>query len=128
MGLEVQMLKGTGPHFPNPLVTPQDMARLSQEPDVDKELGYVYQAISLTRKELQGRCPLFGFVGAPWYIMFLHRTLMAYMIEGGGSKTYSKAKTWLYKYPKESHDLLQRITDVIVQFLIGQVRAGAQVF
>jgi uroporphyrinogen-III decarboxylase len=53
---------------------------------------------------------------------------MAYMIEGGGSKTYSKAKTWLYKYPKESHELLQRITDVIVRFLIGQVRAGAQVF
>ena len=54
-------------------------------------------------------------------------TLMSYMIEGGGSKTMSKSKAWLYAYPKESHKLLQILTDVIVDFLIGQVRAGAQV-
>ena len=49
------------------------------------------------------------------------------MIEGGGSKTLSKAKEWIFKYPKESHELLGRITDVCVDFLIGQVHAGAQV-
>ena len=52
---------------------------------------------------------------------------MSYMIEGGGSKTMSKSKAWLYAYPKESHKLLQILTDVIVDFLIGQVKAGAQV-
>lgn len=51
---------------------------------------------------------------------------MAYMIEGEGSKTFSKAKTWLYKYPETSKKLLQKITDVIVEYLIGQVEAGAQ--
>ena len=119
MGLEVQMLKGSGPHFPEPLKTPQDLSRLESNVDVDAKLSYVYEAITLTRTKLNGRVPLFGFVGAPW-------TLMAYMIEGGGSKTLSKAKTWLFKYPEASHILLQRITDVVVDFLIGQVKAGAQ--
>ena len=52
---------------------------------------------------------------------------MSYMIEGGGSKTMSKSKAWLYRYPAESHKLLQIITDVVVDFLSGQVNAGAQV-
>lgn len=52
---------------------------------------------------------------------------MSYMIEGGGSKTMSKSKAWLYRHPAESHRLLQILTDVIVDFLVGQVRAGAQV-
>lgn len=52
---------------------------------------------------------------------------MSYMIEGGGSKTMSKSKAWLYRYPDESHKLLQILTDAIVDFLVGQVRAGAQV-
>lgn len=121
MGLEVLMIPGKGPHFPNPLVHPDDMKRLLPAPvDVNTSLSYVYDAITLTRTKLAGRVPLFGFVGAPW-------TLMAYMIEGGGSKTLSKAKTWLFKHEKDSLDLLQRITDVVVDFLIGQAKSGAQV-
>jgi uroporphyrinogen decarboxylase len=95
------------------------MSRLTVNPNVDQELQYVYDAITLTRTELAGRVPLFGFVGAPW-------TLMAYMIEGGGSKNLSKAKTWLFLHPEESHQLLQKITDVVVTFLVGQAKAGAQ--
>ena len=114
------MIAGRGPVFNDPLVTPEDLSRLKTEVNVDKELGYVYDAITLTRHKLEGRVPLFGFIGAPW-------TLMAYMIEGGGSKTLSKAKSWLWKYPTETHGLLQKITDVSVDFLVGQVRAGAQV-
>ncbi|KAL2919848.1 Uroporphyrinogen decarboxylase in heme biosynthesis [Polyrhizophydium stewartii] len=119
LGLEVQMLESKGPHFPEPLVDPSHMSRLAKTVDVDKELGYVFEAITLTRTKLDGRVPLFGFTGAPW-------TLMAYMIEGGGSKTLSKAKAWLFMYPKESHELLQRTTDVIVEYLVGQAKAGAQ--
>ncbi|OMH82904.1 Uroporphyrinogen decarboxylase [Zancudomyces culisetae] len=122
MGLEVQMIKGKGPHFPEPLDTPKDMARLVDMEsgyNVDDKLGYVYEAITLTRKLLDGQAPLFGFIGAPW-------TLMAYMVEGGGSKTFERSKKWLYLYPKESHELLDRITTVSIEFLKGQVRAGAQ--
>ncbi|RDB20521.1 Uroporphyrinogen decarboxylase [Hypsizygus marmoreus] len=117
MGMEVQM--NPGPYFPDPLVTPEDVKKLSPVVDVQKELKYVFNAITQTRIELNGEVPLIGFCGAPW-------TLFAYMIEGGGSKTLQKAKTWLFKYPEESKALLLRIADVCVDFLVGQVRAGAQ--
>ncbi|KAG5644941.1 hypothetical protein DXG03_007406 [Asterophora parasitica] len=117
MGMEVLM--APGPHFPDPLVTPADISKLSNVVDVQKELKYVFDAITQTRKELNGEVPLIGFCGAPW-------TLFAYMIEGGGSKTLQKAKTWIFKYPEESRALLLRIADVCVDFLVGQVKAGAQ--
>ncbi|KAI9225732.1 MAG: uroporphyrinogen decarboxylase [Piptocephalis tieghemiana] len=120
LGMEVTMVPGKGPHFPNPLRTPEDVDRLAKEVDISKELGYVMDALTLCRHELQGRVPLFGFSGAPW-------TLMAYMIEGGGSKTLADAKTWLYRWPEASHALLQRLTDLIVPYLVAQVRAGAQI-
>jgi uroporphyrinogen decarboxylase len=120
MGLEVEMVPGKGPHFPDPLTTPDDLHRLTPSPiDVRQELGYVMDALTMCRKELKGRVPLIGFAGAPW-------TLMAYMIEGGGSKTLSKAKTWLYRWPEESKQLLERITQIVVDFLCAQVDAGAQ--
>jgi len=77
------MVEKKGPHFPDPLQTPKDLSKLNKNPDVNVELGYVFEAITLTRKKLEGRVPLFGFCGGPW-------TLMAYMIEGGGSKSFSK--------------------------------------
>ncbi|TFK29249.1 uroporphyrinogen decarboxylase [Coprinopsis marcescibilis] len=117
LGMEVLM--NPGPFFPEPLVTPSDVSKLRTEVDVNKELGYVFEAITQTRKELDGIVPLIGFCGAPW-------TLFSYMIEGGGSKTLQKAKTWLFKYPEESKALLKRIADVCVDFLVGQVKAGAQ--
>lgn len=109
-----------GPHFPSPLNNPDDIKSLIHPVDVSKELDYVFSAISLTRHRLEGKVPLIGFCGAPW-------TLMSYMIEGGGSPTLSKAKLWLYQHQEGSHELLQIITDVCVDFLVGQVRAGAQV-
>lgn len=108
------------PYFPDPLNTPEDIEKLSKSVDVDKELGYVYEAITTTRHALKGEVPLIGFCGAPW-------TLFAYMVEGGGSKTFQKAKTWLFKYPEESKALLMRIGDICADFLVGQVKAGAQV-
>ena len=111
-----------GPHFPEPLNTPEDAhTRVRKVVDVTKELGYVFEALTLTRKELKGEVPLIGFSGAPW-------TLFAYMIEGGGSKTLQKSKSWLFMHPSESKDLIHRIAEVCAEFLIGQVKAGAQVW
>ena len=118
LGLEVEMVSGKGPHFPDPLDGPDDLDRLVA-PDVQDALGHVFDALTLTRNELNGRVPLIGFAGAPW-------TLMAYMIEGGGSKTYKAARAWLYAHPDAAHTLLQTITDVVVDYLIGQIEAGAQ--
>jgi len=118
LGMEVLM--NPAPFFSAPLNTPDDIKKLRDQVDVNKELGYVFEAITMTRKELNGEVPLIGFCGAPW-------TLFAYMVEGGGSKTFQKSKTWLFKYPEESKALMMRIADVCVTFLVGQARAGAQV-
>ncbi|CCH42359.1 hypothetical protein BN7_1904 [Wickerhamomyces ciferrii] len=119
MGMEVIMIDKQGPHFTDPLRKPEDLNKLNKHVDVTKELDWAFKAITLTRKKLQGRVPLLGFCGGPW-------TLLVYMIEGGGSRLFRFAKEWIYKYPKESHELLQRIADVAIDFLAHQVKAGAQ--
>lgn len=118
MGMGVQIVKGDGPRFDDPLEGPDDLRRL-READVQAELGYVFDALTLTRMRLNGRVPLIGFCGAPW-------TLMAYMIEGGGSKTFSRPKAWLYRHPNAAHELLERLADVLIEYLAGQIEAGAQ--
>ena len=123
MGMEVQMVDGVGPRFPNPLRSPSDpqyKQLLERKVDVQKELKYVYQAITLTRTKLAGRAPLYGFCGAPW-------TLLCYMVEGGGTKLFREAKTWVYRYNEESKKLLARIAEICVDHLAAQVAAGAQI-
>jgi uroporphyrinogen decarboxylase len=120
MGMDIQMMPKVGPVFTDPLNEPADIAtKLKKEVDIKSELSYVYEAITLTRHSLDGKVPLIGFSGAPW-------TLFAYMIEGSGSKTMSKAKRWLYQFPDDSYRLLDRIADLVIVYLVEQVRAGAQ--
>ncbi|XP_054712837.1 uroporphyrinogen decarboxylase-like [Uloborus diversus] len=118
LGMQVEMKPSIGPHFPEPLSEPKDVEKLKKG-CIDEELSYVYEAITLTRHELDGLVPLIGFTGAPW-------TLMCYMIEGGSSKTLSKAKSWLYKWPEESHNLLHLLKDAVISHLVNQIKAGAQ--
>ena len=121
--MTVEMLEGKGPHFPHPLKSPQDPQYgelLAREVDVTKELSYVYEAITLTRKQLNGRVALFGFCGAPW-------TLLCYMVEGGGTKLFKESKTWVYRYPEESRTLLEKIAELCTEYLAQQVKAGAQI-
>lgn len=119
LGMQVEM-SGKGPEFPKPLKIEETLeSQLDFEIDISKRLHYVYTSITLTRHALKGKCPLIGFSGAPW-------TLMCYMIEGGGSKTMSKAKRWLYEKPELSHKLLNLLVDKIADHLVGQILAGAQ--
>lgn len=123
MGMEVIMVDKKGPHFPEPLQTPDDKQYkevLERKVDVAESLDYVYKAITLTRQKLAGRVPLIGFCGAPW-------TLLCYMVEGGGSKLFIQTKTWIYRYGEESKALLQKIAELCVEYLALQVQAGAQV-
>jgi uroporphyrinogen decarboxylase len=123
VGMEVEMVDKKGPHFPNPLKSPEDpqyQQVLTHNTDVAKELGYVYEALTLTRQKLAGRVPLIGFCGAPW-------TLFCYMVEGGGTKLFAQSKTWIYKYPEATKKLLLKLADVCVDHLALQVKAGAQV-
>ncbi|SCU97452.1 LADA_0H06370g1_1 [Lachancea dasiensis] len=120
LGMKVVMVEGKGPHFPEPLRTEEDMQKvLEYHTDVLKELDWAFKAITLTRHKLNGQVPLLGFCGGPW-------TLMVYMTEGGGSRLFRFAKQWLNQFPELTHRLLQKITDVAIEFLAQQVVAGAQ--
>lgn len=119
MGLEVQMIEGRGPYLPDPIQQASDLRRLHL-PDVQESLGYVFDALRLTKERLDGRVPLIGFAGAPW-------TLLCYMVQGKGSKTFDEAKAFCFTQPETAHTLLQMITDTTIAYLKGQVKAGADV-
>lgn len=116
MGLPYEMVEKKGPHFPDTIATAKDLDRIRiADPD---ELAYVYEAIEMTKKELDGSVPLIGFAGAPW-------TIFSYMVEGGGSKTFSKARRMLYTDPEMADKLLGMITDSTIGYLKKQIEAGA---
>ncbi|MCL4156129.1 UNVERIFIED_CONTAM: hypothetical protein GTU68_004452, partial [Idotea baltica] len=119
MNLNYEMEAGVGPIFPKTIETANDLMQLKiAEPETD--LKYVLDAIKLVKQELDSSIPLIGFAGAPW-------TIFAYMIEGKGSKTFSKAKAMLYREPARSHQLLQMITDSTILYLKAQIDAGADI-
>ena len=118
MGLGLYFEEGEGPKFERPIRTEQQIRNLPN-PDPEDELKYVMDAVRTIRRELNGRVPLIGFTGSPW-------TLATYMIEGGSSKTFSKAKAMLFNEPELAHLLLSKITDTVVSYLNAQVAAGAQ--
>lgn len=117
MGLPYEMVEKRGPWFPQTIQSPSDINKVKVA-DVESDLGYVLEAIKITKKELNGRVPLIGFAGAPW-------TIFCYMIEGSGSKTFSKPRKWLYQEPEASHALLQKITDSTIAYLKAQIAARA---
>jgi uroporphyrinogen decarboxylase len=117
MGIEVLMEEGKGPSLPKTITTQNDIDALITT-GAEESLGYVMKALSLTKKELNGRVPLIGFAGAPW-------TILCYMVEGKGSKTWDKAKQFAYIEPQLTHQLLQKITDITIHYLKAQVKAGA---
>lgn len=117
MGLPYQMVEKKGPYFENTINSIQDVDRMIV-PDPEEHLGYVAEAIKITKRELNGRVPLIGFAGAPW-------TIFSYMIEGQGSKTFSKARKMLITQPELSHKLLEKITSTTINYLKMQISAGA---
>jgi uroporphyrinogen decarboxylase len=119
MGLEYQMLEQKGPWFEKTIQSMDDLKYAETNFDIEDRLGYVLEAIRITKKELNGRVPLIGFAGAPW-------TIFCYMVEGKGSKTFSESRKMLYTNPTLAHELLNRITDVTISYLKAQVNAGAQ--
>ncbi len=117
MGLEVQLVESKGPYLPQTTTTPSEVDALVTMEAPDR-LQYVYDAISLTKKELNSRVPLIGFAGAPF-------TILCYMVEGKGSKAFDKAKQFCFAQPELAHKLLGKITDVTIEYLKRQVAAGA---
>lgn len=119
LGMEVLMEEGKGPSLPKTIQTQKDIDALQVGTAADN-LQYVYDALSLTKRELNNRVPLIGFAGAPF-------TILCYMVEGKGSKGFDRAKAFCFTQPELAARLLQKITDATIQYLIRQVKAGADV-
>ena len=119
MGQNLTMVKGDGPKLTPRLASPDQLSGLTLRPDVTKTLGYVGDAIKESIKLVNNAVPVIGFSGAPW-------TLFTYMVEGGGSRSWTESRAWLYKHPKESRLLLTAITDTIIDYLVMQIDSGAE--
>jgi uroporphyrinogen decarboxylase len=118
MGLGLYFTTGEGPRFQRPV---QDEAAVNALglPDMEEDLGYVMEAVRTIRRELNGRVPLIGFSGSPW-------TLATYMVEGGGTKNFSKVKGMMFDRPELMHRLLGKVADAVTAYLNAQIAAGAQ--
>ena len=119
MGLGLYFEEGEGPKFRMPVRTEADIDQL-QVINTASDLSYVTDAVSMIRRELQGRVPLIGFSGSPW-------TLATYMIEGQSSRDFARAKTMLYTQPELMHQLLDKLALSVIDYLNAQIVAGAQV-
>jgi uroporphyrinogen decarboxylase len=117
MGLGLYFVEGEGPKFERPL---RDEAAIGALREADMaSLRYVFDAISLTRRELHDRVPLIGFSGSPF-------TLACYMIEGGGSDDFRHVKSMLYARPDLLHRILSINANSVATYLNAQIAAGAQ--
>jgi|TARA_B110000908_G_scaffold163412_1_gene209965 uroporphyrinogen decarboxylase len=119
MGLGLYFETGEGPKFRKPVRTEADIEALKVI-DTASDLSYVTDAVTMIRRELNGRVPLIGFSGSPW-------TLATYMIEGQSSRDFARAKTMLYTQPELMHQLLEKLSLSVIDYLNAQIRAGAQV-
>ncbi|MDQ2076505.1 uroporphyrinogen decarboxylase [Marinimicrobium sp. ABcell2] len=118
MGLGLYFEAGEGPKFRKPVRTEADIRALKVT-DPNTDLSYVVDAVKTIRRELNGRVPLIGFSGSPW-------TLATYMIEGGSSRDFRRAKQMLYNQPELMHQLLDVLARSVIAYLNAQIRAGAQ--
>jgi len=120
MGLTYEMVEKKGPWFPKTIESMSDVEAMGSGENIIGELQYVFDALAITKKELKGRVPLIGFAGAPW-------TIFSYMLEGSGSKTFSKARKFLYQQPEAAKLLLEKITDTTIAYLKQKIKSGADI-
>lgn len=118
LGADLEFTKGDGPAIHNPIRAPGDVDRLRPLEDLDA-LGYVFEAVRQIRAGLPPGIPLIGFAGAPF-------TLASYLIEGGGSRNFEKAKAFMYADPGAWDALMGRLVDATAAYLSAQAEAGAQ--
>lgn len=118
MGLGLHFVAGEGPKFSRRIENARDVDNL-EVPDMEDSLGYVMDAIRMTRREIDGKVPLIGFSGSPW-------TLACYMVEGGASKDFALVKGMMFDAPEQMHKLLSVLARSVTSYLNAQIQAGAQ--
>jgi uroporphyrinogen decarboxylase len=117
LGLGLEFAKGEGPVIGKPVRTLGDLSAM-RPVHAETDLGYVMEAIRILRGELKGT-PLIGFCGAPF-------TVASYIIEGGSSREFLNTKTMMYSAPEVWRALMNKLSDVLADYLVAQIRAGAQ--
>ena len=118
MGLGLYFVTGEGPKFKNPVQT-ADAIRNLRVPNVEKELGYVFDAVRTIRRELDGKVPLIGFAGSPF-------TCGTYMVEGGSSREFPTIKGLVKEAPEVFDELMDKVAETTIEYLNAQIEAGAQ--
>jgi uroporphyrinogen decarboxylase len=116
MGIEVEF--NPGPVITHPVASAEDIQALKR-PDPTRDLGFVLETVRMVRRELPPTVALIGFAGAPF-------TMAAYMVEGRGSKDFSRLKSLMYREPVLFHSLMEKLTNVVSDYLRAQIEAGAQ--
>ena len=117
LGLGLEFARGEGPVIGKPVRTLEDVAAM-RPVHAETDLAYVMEAIRILRGELNGT-PLIGFCGAPF-------TVASYIVEGGSSREFLKTKTLMYSAPEVWHALMERLSQVLAEYLVAQIRAGAE--
>ncbi len=117
MNIDVEMKPGVGPWLPTPIRTAKQVEQDVIVPNIDETLGYVMDAITMTKEKLNNEVPLIGFAGSPW-------TILCYCVQGQGSKNFDKAKEFCFTQPVAAHLLLQKITDTTIAYLKRKVETG----
>ncbi|MEX2607315.1 MAG: uroporphyrinogen decarboxylase [Kiritimatiellia bacterium] len=120
MGLDLEFIAGRGPVFHNPIRSKADVNAL-KSPKASRDLAFTLEAIRITCGKLQNRIPLIGFSGAPF-------TLACYAVAGGGSKDFDDVRAWMFSNPDAWTDLMDRLTDGVIDYLQAQIDAGARAF
>jgi uroporphyrinogen decarboxylase len=118
MGMELEFAAGEGPIIHNPVRESADVDRVVELENVDA-LGYVFETVAQTRRDLPEHIPLVGFAGAPF-------TLASYAIEGGSSRSFLHTKTLMYRAGDAWRALMERLSRSVTRYLNGQIAAGAQ--
>lgn len=116
MNIKVEMKPEVGPWIPTPIRSEKELNEVIV-PNAEVALGYVIDAIKMTKQALNDQVPLIGFAGSPW-------TLLCYAVQGQGSKNFDKAKAFCFSQPELAHRLLQMITDTTIDYLKAKVAAG----
>ena len=119
MGISLEIQPDLGPVIHNPVRTQQDVDAL-RILEAEESTPYVMEAIRLVKRELAGKKAVIGFSGAPF-------TLACYMIEGRPSRDYGLAKSLMYGQPAVWHSLMEKVTEVVIRYLVAQVQAGVDV-
>ncbi len=119
MGISLEIQPDLGPVIHNPIRTQRDVDAL-RILEAEESTPYVMEAIRIIKRELAGKKAVIGFSGAPF-------TLACYMIEGRPSRDYGLAKSLMYGQPEVWHSLMEKVTEVVIRYLVAQAQAGVDV-